>query len=236
MTTIGAVALTLYDFKDPNASDLDSLNIDKSPQAQLDRDTQRQSTIKKVGGALLKYKTSKKTYPKDADFLTMSETIAPFNTVATNYNDPINKEKYIYGYESLNNGLDFTMTYFSETQNQLIKYSAKNAEETALKENAQINNEQRIADLENIKSALMIYSSANIDSNSDKINVFPTKDQYPFALLPRYISAIPKDPNGAEYEYTSADPYDKFTLKAIFQAPPAGVTGYMCNETECKNY
>lgn len=236
LTTLGALAISLYDFKDPNASSIDLLNIDQTPQAKLDRDTQRQSTIKKIGGALLKFKAEKKTYPKVTDFIAMSEAIASYNTVATNYNDPINKEQYVYGYEAVNNALDFTLTYFSETQNQLIKYSAKNAEETAVKENGAINDQQRINDLENIKSALMIYSSANVDSNSDKINVFPTKDQYPFAIVPRYISQVPKDPNGGDYIYSSSDPYDTFTLKAVFQAPSAGVTGYMCTEIECKNY
>lgn len=236
LTTIGTMAISLYDFKDPNATALDNLNIDQSPQAKLDRDTQRQSTIKKIGGALLKYKAEKKTYPKVADFIAMSEAISSYNTVATNYNDPINAEQYVYGYEAINNALDFTLTYYSETQNQLIKYSAKNAEETAAKEEGQVNDQQRITDLENIKSALMIYSSANVDSNSDKINVFPTKDQYPYALIPRYITSVPKDPTGADYVYTSPDPFDTFSIKAIFQSPPTGVTGYICNEVECKNY
>ncbi len=236
LTTIGTVALSLYDFKDPNSTALEALNIDLSPQAKLDRDTQRQSTIKKIGGALLKYKAEKKFYPKVTDFITMSEAISTYNTVATNYNDPINKEQYIYGYEFINNGLDFTLTYFSETQNQLIKYSAKNAEETAAKDGALINDQQRIADLENIKSALMIYSSANADSNSSMVNVFPTQDQYPFALIPRYITSVPKDPTGAEYQYSSPDPFDKFTLKAVLQSPAPGTTGYMCDENQCKNY
>ena len=113
---------------------------------------------------------------------------------------------------------------------------AKNAEEAAAKENAQVNNDQRITDLENIRSALMVYSSANIDSNSEQINVFPTKEQYPSVLLPRYISEIPKDPNGAAYVYEVSAGFDTFTLKAVFQTPPTGVTGYVCNPEECKNY
>lgn len=236
LTTIGTLALLLYDFKDPNATGTELLNIDQSPQAKLDRDTQRQNTIKKIGGALLKYKKDKKTYPQSPDFIAMSETIASYNTVATNYNDPINKEQYVYGYQAVNNALDFSLSYFSETQNQLIKYSAKNAEETAAKEDAQAADEQRMADLENIKSALMIYSSANVDSNSEQINVFPTKDQYPYALIPRYISTIPKDPSGADYVYQTNATYDTFTLKATFQNPPTGATGYMCNQIECVNY
>ncbi len=235
LTTIGEVAISLYDFKDPESSGLEG--VDQSPQAKLDRDTQRQNTMKKIGGALIKYKGEKKSYPKVADFIAMSEAISSYNTVATNYNDPINKEKFVYGYEAINNALDFALTYFSETQNQLIKYTAKNAEETAAKEDGQIKDQQRMADLENIRSALMIYSSAYIDSNSDKINVFPTKEQYPSALIAnKLLTTVPKDPNGQDYVYTTADPYDKFTLKAVFQAPASGVTGYMCTETDCRNY
>lgn len=236
LTTIGELALSIYDFQDPETKTLTDLNIDVSPQAKLDRDTQRQSTIKKIGGALIKYKAEKKTYPLLTDFILMSDEIAAYNTVATNYNDPINKERYVYGYEAAASGNDFTLTYYSETQNQLIKYMAKNAEETAAKENAQVNNDQRITDLENLRSALMVYSSANIDSNSEQINVFPTKEQFPSVLLPRYITEIPKDPNGAAYEYEVSAGFDTFTLKAVFQNPPTGVTGYVCNPEECKNY
>lgn len=237
LTTIGTLALTIYDFTDPNAPDSSAMqNIDQSPQAKLDRDTQRQSTIKKIGGALIKYFESKKSYPIGSDFIAMSDAIGPFNTVATNYNDPINKEQYVYGYEGAASGSDFTLTYYSETQNQLIKYTAKNAQEAALKENAQKNNEQRIADLENITSALMIYSTANADSNSTQINVFPTKEQYPSVLIPRYITTVPKDPNGAEYAYEVSALYDTFTLKATFQNPSTGVTGYLCNPDGCRNY
>jgi hypothetical protein len=236
LTTIGAIALTIYDFQDTESQSLESMGFEVTPQAKLDRDTQRQSTIKKVGGALIKYKEAKKSYPLSASFIEMSDAISIYNTVATNYNDPINKEQYVYGYEASPAGTDFTLTYYSETQNQLIKYTAASAEETALKENAQVNNDQRIADLENIKSALMIYSSANADSNSNQINVFPTKDQYPAALIPRYISAVPTDPNGSAYSYEVTADFASFTLKAVFENPPKGVTGYVCNELECKNY
>jgi hypothetical protein len=236
LSTIGTLALTIYDFEDPSVKTLQEMNIDVSPQAKLDRDTQRQSTIKKVGGALLKYKNAKNSYPMTSDFIEMSDAISPFNTVATNYNDPINKDQYVYGYEGAATGADFTLTYYSETQNQLIKYTAKNAEAAAEKENAQTKDDQRISDLENIKSALMIYSSANSDSNSELINVFPTKEQYPSVLIPRYITSVPKDPDGQAYAYEVSAAYDTFTLKAILKNPPAGSTGYMCNQEECRYY
>ena len=236
LTTIGSLALTIYDFTDPNAPDLSKLNIDQSPQAKLDRDTQRQSTIKKIGGALLKYKESKKSFPLGSDFVNMSDEIGSFNTVATNYNDPINKEQYVYGYSASATGGDFTLTYYSETQNQLIKYTAKNAEDNNAKETAQINNDKRITDLENIKNALMIYSTATSDSNSTQLYVFPTKDQYPYALIPRYLTEMPKDPKGTDYVYEVSPTYDTFTLKSVFESPPAGMTGYMCNQDGCQNY
>ncbi len=236
LTTIGTVALSLYDFRDPNAPPIDP-NIDQSPQAKLDRDTQRQATIKKIGGALLKYRTDKKSFPATSDFIAMSDAIRSFNTVATNYNDPIGKDQYVYGYSAGERNLNFTLSYFSETQNQLIKYTTKDAEETEAKETAAVQNEQRMADLENIKSALLIYSAANVDSNSDKIYAFPTRDQYPNILVEkRYITSVPKDPNGNSYSYEVNDTFDSFTLKAVFQNPPKGVTGYICNELECKNY
>lgn len=237
LTTIGIVALELYDFKDPNSSLLDELNIDQSPQAKLDRDTQRQSTIKKIGGALLIYKNEKKSFPAGSDFVLMSDAIRSYNTVATNYNDPINKDKYVYGYTAGSNNQDFTLTYYSETQNQLIKYMAKDAQDAAAKENAEKNNEQRMSDLENIKSALLVYSSTQSSSQSNNTNVFPTQDQYPNILVEnRLITAVPKDPSGAPYSYQVNASYDSFTLKAVFENPPKGVTGYTCNEIECKNY
>jgi hypothetical protein len=236
LTTIGPLAISIYDFEDPTAQPLENLNIDQSPQAKLDRDTQRQATVKKIGGALLKYKEAKNSFPLGTDFVAMSDAIGPYNTVATNYNDPINKEQYVYAYDGAASGGDFTITYYSETQNQLIKYTSKNALENFNKENAQVNNDQRIADLENVKSALFIYSQTNVDSNSEQINVFPTKEQFPSVLIPRYISAMPKDPNGQDYVYEVGPTFDTFTLKAVFQNPPAGVTGYMCNQDECRNY
>ena len=237
LTTIGTVALDLYDFKDPEASTLESLNIDTSPQAKLDRDTQRQSTIKKIGGALIKYKNEKRTFPAGNDFVRMSDEIAPYNTVATNYNDPIGKEQYVYGYEASASGGDFTLTYYSETQNQLIKYTAKNAEETAAKETAQVNNERRMMDLENIRNALMIYSTSNMSSTGTNPFVFPTQDQYPTVLIEnRLLTSLPKDPDGSNYIYEVGPTFDTFSLKARFESPQSGTTGYICTQDECKNY
>ncbi|HEX3096059.1 MAG TPA: hypothetical protein VHQ20_02980, partial [Patescibacteria group bacterium] len=236
LTTIGPVALSLYDFKDPNSKTLDDLGIDTSPQAKLDRDTLRQATIKKIGSALLKFQKDKKLFPATNDFNSMIESIKSYNTVATNYTDPINKEQYVYGYSIGSKNQDFTLSYYSETQNQLIKYTTKDAQDTALKESADINNQQRMTDLENIKSALLVYSAANIDSKSDKIYAFPTVQEYPSVLMPKYLTAIPSDPKGTNYVYTVNDTFDSFSLKAVFENPAKGVTGYECTEQDCKNY
>jgi hypothetical protein len=236
LTTIGDVAFKLYEYQDPEGGTTTDLNVDLSPAAKLERDTQRQSTIKKIGGALLKFKEAKKTFPATTDFVAMSDEIAAYNTVATNYNDPINKEQYVYGYQASADNQDFTLTYYSETQNQLIKYTAKNAEEAAAKESTQGKDEQRIADLDNIKSALMIYSSAQVDSNGAQAFVFPTQEQYPSVLIPRYISSIPKDPNGQDYAYEVTATYEAFTLRALLDNPPTGATGYLCNQAECRYF
>ncbi len=235
LTTIGTVALSLYDFQDPNAPALDP-SIDQSPQGKLDRDTNRQANIKKIGAALLKYQETKKAYPATSDFVAMVEAIKPFNTtVATNYVDPINVQQYVYGYTGSTS--DFTLSYFSETQNQLIKYGAKDAIDTKNKENAAVNNDQRMADLENIASALKVYSSMQVSTQSDKLYVFPTKEQYPNVLVENHlITSVPKDPSGNAYDYQVTPNYESFTLKALYQNPPKGTTGYMCNELECKNF
>lgn len=237
LTTIGTLALSLYEFVDPSGDTLSKLNIDQSPQAKLDRDTQRQSTIKKIGSALIKHLNGKKSYPVTNDFVVMNDAIASFNTVATNYNDPINQDQYVYAYQSDAKGLDFTLTYYSETQNQLIKYTAKNAQEAAKKEEALVKDQQRIADLENIKSALVVYSSTMVDSNSDQIYSFPTKDQYQTVLVEnRLITALPKDPNGSAYIYEPNATLDSFVLKAVLEVPSQGKTGYTCGPEICKEF
>ena len=167
----------------------------------------------------------------------MSDQIRQYNMVATNYNDPIGKDQYVYNYAVGANNQEFTLSYYSETQNQLIKYTTKDALENEAKELAAVQNEQRIGDLDNIRSALLVYSSMQSASPSDQRNVFPSKDQYPNALIEnRLITTVPKDPNGTSYDYQVSANLETFTLKAVFQNPPKGVIGYMCTELECKNY
>lgn len=236
ITTLGDIAITLYEFN--NAGEPDPLaNFDQSAEAKLDRDSQRRSTIKDIGSALLKYKTAKKSYPAATDFSAMVNLIRPYNLVATNYSDPINASKYVYGYEVVQGNQDFTLAYFSETANQLIKYKAKDAEDDAAKAEKGIADEQRRADLERIKSALMVYSNSRIDPNSGPLYIFPSKADYQPSLVPKYMTELPKDPGSKlDYQYTVNETLDEFRLNVLLESPTAGKTGYECDQLDCREY
>lgn len=237
ITTLGDTALQMYDFSNPDTTP--SLqNIDMQPQAKLDRDTQRLATIRKIGAALLKYNADIKTFPATTDFAEMVSKIKPYTTVATNFSDPINQDKYVYTYQSQNKDTDFVITYYSETQNQVIKYTAADAQKDSSQDSANINDDQRVRDLETIKQALLIYSSSKTDSNSAVQYVFPSADTYKTELVPKYLATLPVDPKTKkDYLYTVSDKFDSFTLKAILENPPKGTTGYLCNQEEsCRNY
>lgn len=239
---LGADKLILYDFTDPNLApnpdEKDLQGIDQSPEAKVDRDAQRTTTIKKIGSALLKYKADHgNKFPETDGFNAMVAVIKPYNSVATNFNDPINKGKYIYSYNTSNGGGEFVLTYFSETQSQEIKYTSKDAEIYAIKESSAAYDAQRISDLENIHSALRIYSDAHTDPNSQQRYVFPPEDKLATELVPQYLNEIPKDPRtGKNYDYAVGPTFDTYTLKALLDAPPKGSTGYLCNQEECRNY
>lgn len=239
--TLGAEYLKQYDFVDPGSSAGDSSAIDstldQSPTAKLARDTARSDTIQKVAAGLLKYKEVKGSYPATDSYTEMITAVKPYITVATKYEDPINKDKYVYGYVASAGNQDFTLLYNSETQNLVIKYTAQQAELDAVKANASANDDKRKRDLENIAYALSLYSSAHVDVNSNQTQVFPPNDFYKSELVPRYMTTLPKDPRtGQDYVYDVGDLFDTFTLKATFDNPPKGMTGYLCTEEECKNY
>lgn len=236
LSSLGATSFQLYEFTDPNQPTLPA-DLDLSPQAKLDRDSQRQSTIKKVGAALLKYNDDKKSFPPTDDFVVMADMIRSYNMVATNYNDPINIQPYKYGYQSLNNNADFSLSYYSETQNQLIRYSSQSARDDAAKENTQAFDDQRKLDLENIQRALLVWSTVQLDPASNKEFVFPPTENLKSELIPRYITALPTDPvTKQDYQYEVGPTFDTFTIRAALQNPAAGTTGYLCNQTECRNY
>lgn len=240
--TLGADNLKQYDFTDtsgtvPDSSSIDS-SIDQSPTAKLARDTSRSASIQKIAGGLIKYKAAKGTYPDTADFNEMVTKVKSYIGVATNYADPINKDKYVYGYVTASGNQDFTLLYFSETQNLVIKYTSQQAELDQIKNNASANDDKRLHDVENLARALGIYSDAHTDVNSTQGHVFPTDATYKAELVDqKYITEIPKDPRtGQDYVYEAGEHYDTFTLKAVFDNPPKGQTGYLCNQEECHNY
>ncbi len=240
--TLGENNLIRYDFVEGGgAPGGTSINLpssfDRSPQAVLDRDTQRLTTIRKVGAALIKYKKERPTFPKSPDFLSMVNEIRPYLTVATNPVDPVNLSPLVYGYLVSQTALDFTITYYSESQNQLIKFTAPDAEKSASRETANLNDDQRVRDLESIKSALLIYSEAHRPVNATINYVFPPVENYKTELSPAYLSSIPTDPiTGKDYVYTVSDQFDSFALKTILENPPPGQTGYQCTQELCQNY
>lgn len=237
LSTIGEAALTIYTFSDPNNPVLPMPDVEQTPEAKLDRDTRRQTTIKKVGVALVKYKEATKSYPATTDFIQMSDLIGSYNTLATNYNDPININQYVYGYQPGANNKDFVLTYFSETQNQLIKYNSASAEEEASKEIKLANDEKRKTDLESLKSALMLYSNTKLDPNSEQIFSFPPANEYQASMVKYFSAGLPKDPiTKLDYPYEVGAMLDTFVIKATLQSPDKGTTGYMCNQEDCKTF
>jgi hypothetical protein len=243
LTTLGEFLPKVYNFGDTSAITPGSpapgstlpASVEQTPEAKLDRDTQRQGTIKKFGSALLKYYEDIGSFPDATSFTDMAAKVKPYNLVASNPVDPINQGQYIYTYEVIDRGQDFTITYFSETQTQAIKYRAADARKDSNVQSASSNDDRRLTDLESIRSALLVYSSAHTAGNQDY--VFPTKDQLVRSLVPQYLTQIPKDPKtGQDYEYSVANTFDSFTLKGILENPPSGTTGYLCNQEECRNY
>ena len=246
LSTVGTtVLLNLYHFTDPSLTPSSttpnlqnpssaSSTLDQSPEAMQSRDAQRNDAIKNIELALVKYQADHGTYP-DGSFTDMVAAVKIYFKVATNPVDPINKDPFVYGYTSDKNGTDFTLSFFSETIRQIIKKHAADAQADAkLSANTQ-NDDQRKNDLELIQSALLLFSQANATGN--QTYVFPTLAKYRAALIPKYLSSMPKDPTtNAEYAYSVSKTFDSFTLKAVLQAPPSGNTGYVCTQDDCNFY
>ena len=233
ITTLGNFAGERYNFGIAPASTDTTLpaGVSATPQAMLDRDTQRLSSIKKIGAALLKYKASKDTFPNTTTFAEMVNLIKPYNLVATNYSDPINKGVYVYGYTMLTSGQNFSLSYYSETQKQVIKYGMADAQRDTIAESANFNDQKRATDLESIWMAMLLYSSAMTTVEGQY--VFPTEAGYKTALVPNYIGSIPKDPKtGKDYTLTVSANKDAFTLTATLENPSAGATQIFCSEAE----
>lgn len=208
---------------------------DMSPSSVLDRDAQRQTTIKKIGIALIKYKNDVGTFPVTESFNEMATKIKPYNLVATSSADPINQSPYVYSYAPSIDAKTFTLTYYSETQKLPIKYTSEQALKDFGLEDAALRDEQRMQDVESLKSALLAYSSTKIAGNQNY--VFPPVTSYKSELVPRFLSALPRDPKSqTDYEYLVGENFDSFTLKAILESPSNGTTGYLCNQEECRKY
>ncbi len=209
--------------------------FDVSAEAKQDRDTQRSTALKTVAIALDKYFEDKGTFPQKLKFADMYAQVKPYVKVATNPQDPINKDKYVYAYMPSEDGEDFTLTFYSETQDQVIKINAKTAAKYRAEEEAAIFDDQRKTHLETIRSALLLYSANNAGGNQDY--VFPSAAALPTALVPQFIGEIPKDPKTDEaYNYEVSESFDSFTLKTYLDNPPTGRSGYMCNQEECRYY
>jgi hypothetical protein len=258
--TLGSALMTIYQFTPlnpsgqlPNASDtpptinnatgtptstIDSSlpsGVDQSVTAKQDRDAQRTNTIKNIAINLVKYFTDLKQFPRTNDFKEMTDAIKPYNKVATNITDPINTDPFIYTYSLLSDGSDFTLTFYSETQAQQIKIHKADGEKYLAQEQAALYDDRRKTDLESLRNALILYSNNNVAGNQDY--VFPTQADYKTALTPTFIPSIPKDPKTSQdYEYKVSDTFNTFTLKAMLDNPPPGMTGYLCNQIECRNY
>ena len=249
LDTLGLILSNLYNFTASTASSTPLSNssttpdsgqnasstLDESLSAKQDRDTERSNTIKKVEAALVAYEGDNKAYPQVQDFTDMFSQIKPYLKVATDPNDPINQSPYVYSYASNPDGSDFTLSFYSEVAAAPISKNAADAIKDSASEQADIYDNQRENDLEDLRTALLLYSNANIAGT--QTYVFPTKAKFDTALVPTYISAIPKDPtSGQDYDYEPSATFDAFTLKATLQDPPAGNTGYICNQVDDCTY
>lgn len=202
---------------------------------QSDRDAQRTAAIQNIGIALIKYHDDTKEYPATSDFNVMFKMIKPYLKVATRADDPINKTPYVYGYAVINNGSDYTLSFYSEVAGQLIKKHAADAQKALSADQANAYDDKRKNDLESLRNAMLLYSAQNAAGNQDY--VFPPEEKYKTEISPKYIAQIPVDPKtGLDYEYQVSDSFDTFTLKTVLDSPAKGTTGYLCNQDECRNY
>ncbi len=250
LETLQSVLNSVYHFGEiqPGAtSSLDSIktsttsqqtnldSFDQSVEAKQDRDTQRSLAIKNIGIALIKYYADNKSYPKTGIFSEMVDSVKLYFKTAVNPKDPINIDPYVYSYAPNPDASDYLLSFYSEVAGQLIKKHASDALKDKSVEEAAIFDDQRKADLESLQTALLLYSNKNVAG--DQAYVFPTVEKYKSAIMPAYITAIPKDPKtGADYEYKVSGTFSTFTLKAILDNPKPGTTGYLCNQEECREY
>jgi len=238
--TIGQILIDTYNFgvdeKEFEIQD-NTLpeDLDQSAEAKQERDAQRSNLIKTISISLVKYYEDLSTFPETSDFEEMAEALQPYNKVATNIVDPINQSPYVYNYEPNETLTDFTLEFYSETQNQIIRLSFEDAQENKFKDEAALFDDRRKNDIKFIQTALLLYSTENIAGI--ELYVFPTEEAYKSLIVPNYISEVPKDPKtNQDYEYKVSENFNTFTLKVALDDPPTGTTGYLCNQEECRSY
>lgn len=236
-TTLDAAMVNFYtNYGTPSAGT--GLSQTLQPGA-LDRDTQRSDTIKQIGFALLKYKDANSgKYPDTADFAAMIAAIKPLLTgKAINTTDPLNTPPYTYGYLSVNAGVDFKLSYYSETQNQAIILDSKVIQSLYDKDQQTQRDTQRKTDLEQLAQALDLYSNENANSSDPNARMFPVQATWKTDLSPKYLATIPTDPQTKkDYEYTVNSDLTDFALQAALENPPTGEKGYLCTSAGCGYY
>lgn len=206
-----------------------------TPEAKLDHDTERVTTIKKVAAALVAYKQQLGSYPQVSSFSEMVQKIKPFLGDVASVVDPVNVRPMTYEYQLNQTGNTFLLTYYSETQQQVVRYTESKALLEGGSEDAKARDAQRMKDLDKIRAALLIYSTAT--ASASETFAFPVPSQVESKLSPQYIPTVPRDPLTKQaYAYEISDDGATFTLKAIFEKPAAGKTGYLCNQEECRSY
>lgn len=251
ITTLGNILNSLYGFTPPqtgggaanpaststpqSASTTVISGIDESASAKQSRDAQRSNTITNIEMALVKYYSDNNYYPRETDFISMVADIKPYLKIATDPIDPINSPPFVYSYTQNASSTDFDLSFYSETQSQLITKNAAAAQKDAGKEQADIYDNQREMDLQSLRGALLIYSNDNVAGN--QTYVFPTVAKYKTAIVPKYLNQIPVDPKTQQdYAYQVSANFSTFTIKTLLDDPPAGSTGYVCNQDSCQNY
>ncbi len=231
-TNFGSTAATPASSTTTNTSTNTSTSTDA-----LDRDTQRSDTIKQIGLALLDYKKANLKFPNVTKWDDMIAAIKPLiQTKAINTSDPKNVAPYLYTYTAVSAGADFKIGYFSETQNQAITFNAKDITAVATKVQADQRDTKRKADLEQISTALELYSSGHATSPSSP-DVFPAQATWKTDLSPQYIATIPVDPStNKDYLYTVTPSKDSYAIQAVLENPPTGKKGYVCDPNACTYY
>ena len=204
----------------------------------LDRDTQRSDTIKQIGFALLDYKKTNLKFPNVTKWDDMILAIKPLiQTKAINTVDPKNVAPYVYTYTAVSSGADFKIGYYSETQNQAITFASKDITAAYNKDQASQRDVKRKADLEQLASALELYSSDNVQSTDPDARVYPPETTWKTDLAPKYTATVPLDPStNKDYAYTVSANKDSYALQAVLESPPTGKKGYVCDPSLCTYY